>query len=67
MGYRFALPRDPRWKFEAALGYGIYRLDYDIFENGANGPLVDRRKRTFYGIDNVAFSICYTFDVKRKN
>lgn len=67
VGYRFALPRDPRWKFEAALGYGIYRLDYDIFENGANGPLVDRRKRTFYGIDNVAFSICYTFDVKRKN
>lgn len=67
VGYRFALPRNPRWKFEAAVGYGVYRLDYDIFENRHNGPLTGRVKRTFYGIDNVAFSVCYTFNVKKKD
>lgn len=67
LGYRFALPRNPRWKFEASVGYGIYKLDYDIFENRHNGPLVDRRKRTFYGVDNVAFSVCYTFDINKKS
>lgn len=67
VGFRFAVPRNPRWKFEASVGYGIYRLDYDIFRNHANGPRVERRKRTFYGIDNIAFSVCYTFDVTRRN
>lgn len=66
LGYRFALPHNPRWKFEASVGYGIYNLNYDIFENRANGPLVGRCHRTIYGIDNVAFSVCYTFDVNEK-
>lgn len=66
IGYRFVLPRNPRWKFEASVGAGIYRLDYDIFINRTNGLLMDRKKRTFYGLDNVAFSICYTFPVRKK-
>lgn len=66
VGFRFAVPRNPKWKFEASVGAGIYRLDYDVFRNVHNGPLVDRRRRTFYGIDNAAFSVCYTFDITRK-
>jgi len=65
-GYRFALPRNPRWKFEASVGAGIYRLDYDVFDNVHNGLQTDRRRRTFYGVDNLAFSVCYTFDINRK-
>lgn len=63
IGFRFALPRNPRWKFEASVGGGIYHLDYDIFDNNANGLLVNRRHRTFYGLDNVSFSLCYSFDI----
>lgn len=66
VGYRFRLPRNPRWQMELSLGAGAYRLDYDIFDNRHNGLLVGREKRTFFGIDNAAFSICYTFDVNGK-
>lgn len=59
-GYRIPF-RNPRWKMEFALGAGIYSLDYDLFDNVANGRLVGRRQRTFYGIDRVAVSLCYTF------
>lgn len=60
LGYRIPF-RNPRWKMELALGAGIYSLDYDLFENIPDGQLADRRQRTFYGIDRVAVSLCYTF------
>ena len=60
IGYRLPL-RNPRWKFEFSAGAGAYRLDYDIFENRPNGSLTGRRKRTFFGLDKVAVSLCYTF------
>lgn len=66
VGYRFRLPRNPRWQIEFSVGAGAYRLDYDIFDNRHDGLLVGREKRTFFGIDNAAFSICYTFDVNGK-
>lgn len=66
VGFRFALPRNPRWKMEFSIGAGVYRLDYDIFANHRNGFIIGREKRTFFGIDNAAFSICYTFDVRKK-
>lgn len=66
VGYRFRLPRNPRWQMEFSVGAGAYRLDYDIFDNRHEGLLVGREKRTFFGIDNAAFSICYTFDVNGK-
>ena len=47
---------------EAAVGAGAYHLDYDRFENRANGLLVDSHKRFFFGIDNVALSIVYTIN-----
>lgn len=61
-GFRMNLSHNQRWKLEASVGFGVYRLDYDLFENYKNGPLVGRKQRTFYGIDNAAISLCYTFD-----
>lgn len=60
LGFRLPL-RNRRWKMEFSAGAGIYHLDYDIFDNRTDGLLTGRRKRTFYGLDRVAVSICHTF------
>lgn len=65
-GFRFNVSRNRRWRMELSVGFGIYHLDYDLFINERNGLLAGRRKRTFYGVDNAALSICYMFDVKKK-
>lgn len=61
-GYRLPLDRHGRWAAEAALGIGVYHLEYDRFVNEQNGAHVDRRERTFFGIDNVALSVVYNFN-----
>lgn len=66
LGYRWNLSRNGRWKLEASVGAGVYRLKYDIFENRHNGPRIATESRTFYGIDNAALSFSYTFDLSRK-
>lgn len=66
VGYRLPISRNGRWHLEFSIGGGIYRLDYDIYNNYINGLLVDRRKRTFYGIDNAAISVAYRFDLAKQ-
>lgn len=66
IGYRFSFCRNPRWQMEAAIGCGLYRLDYDIWQNRDNGLLEGRRKRTFFGIDQAALSFSYNFGKARK-
>lgn len=66
LGYRFLFCANKRWTMEASIGAGIYRLDYDVFQNHCDGLIIDRRKRTFYGIDQVNFSIGYQFDISGK-
>lgn len=66
VGFRFNISRNGLWKLEASVGGGIYRLKYDLFENRPNGLLVGTKSRTFYCLDNVALSICYTFDMTRR-
>lgn len=66
LGYRHQLSHNGRWHFEVSAGFGIYHLDYDLFDNVHNGQVVDRRKRTFYGLDNAALSLIYRFDIKKK-
>lgn len=61
-GYRLQLDRRGRWAAEAAVGLGVYHLEYNRFVNEPNGALVDRRERTFFGIDNVALSVVYNFN-----
>lgn len=65
-GCRFHFCRNRRWQMEASLGFGVYRLDYDLFQNHADGLLVGRRQRTFYGIDQATFTISYRFDLGKK-
>lgn len=66
VGYRFHFCKNRRWQMEASLGAGIYRLDYDVFQNRYEGLIIDRRKRTFYGIDQAALTVSYRFDLGRK-
>lgn len=66
VGYRLQFSKTRRWGLEFSLGYGIYHLDYDKFLNYCDGLQVGRVKRTFYGIDNVAVSLTYRFDIGKK-
>ena len=69
IGYRFYFCRNHHWTMEAAVGAGVYHLDYDIFENAdrtKNGYLLGRRQRTFFGLDQAAFTISYSFGLRKK-
>lgn len=61
VGWRMPLSRNGRWSAEAQIGAGCYALKYDRFENRPDGPLVDTRTRTWFGIDNVSVSMVYNF------
>ena len=64
-GYRLSINADRKWWMEFSLGTGIYHLHYDIFHNEQNGKHVAEKKRTFYGIDQVAVSFVYRFDLQK--
>lgn len=64
-GWRTALSKDRHWWIELTAGVGVYRLHYDVFRNYHNGPIVDERHRTFFGVDNAAVTIAYRFDLNR--
>lgn len=66
VGYRLPIRESSPWQFEFSAGYGIYHLDYDKFQNRPNGLLVGQNERTFYGIDNVAITLSYRFNMTRK-
>lgn len=66
VGYRTSLFNSAKWSFEAAVGVGGYVLNYDRFENQKNGPLVDQRKRSFFGVDHLELSIVYSFNQSAK-
>ena len=65
-GYRMPISKSQKWWMEFSLGTGVYRLHYDIFHNEPNGKKVDTVKRAFFGIDNVAVSVAYRLDWKKK-
>lgn len=64
-GYRMPVSKNNRWWMEFSLGGGVYKLHYDVFHNDSNGQLVDTRKRTFFGIDQVSVSFAYRFDLEK--
>ncbi len=66
IGYRMDLRTDSRWKLEFSFGFGAYTLDYDTFVNCDKGLRIGRNKCTFLGIDNVAVSLCYQFDLRKR-
>ena len=70
IGYRFYFCRNHHWSMEVAVGGGAYWLDYDIFENTPStkyGHLLGRKKRMFYGVDQAAFTISYSFGLRKKS
>ena len=70
IGYRFYFCRNHHWSMEVAVGGGAYWLDYDIFENTSStkyGHLLGRKKRMFYGVDQAAFTIIYSFGLRKKS
>ena len=66
IGYRLPISKSHRWWMEFSVGGGVYKLHYDIFHNQRNGPLVDTRKRTFYGLDQASIAFAYRFDWTKK-
>lgn len=65
VGYRMPIGQNNRWKIEFAVGAGAYRLHYDTFVNEPNGKLTGSAKKTYIGLDQVAISFAYTFDMKK--
>jgi len=66
IGYRLPISKSHHWWMEFSVGGGVYKLHYDIFHNQHNGPLVDTRKRTFYGLDQASIAFAYRFDWTKK-
>lgn len=69
IGYRMPVSKNNRWKIEFSLGAGAYRLHYEKFHNTPNtkdGLIVASSKKTYWGVDQLAVSFAYTFDLKKK-
>ena len=68
VGYRFYFCRNHHWAMEVALGGGAYKLVYDIYRNTSptrSGDIIGRRTRMFYCVDQAAFSISYSFGLRK--
>lgn len=66
IGYRLPVSKNGRWKMEFALGAGVYRLNYDIFDNVPDGRLLSSVQKTWAGIDSAAISFAYMFNLGKK-
>lgn len=64
IGYRVNLHR--HWALEALIGAGLYRVKYDKFANRHNGPYISTHTQLWGGIDNVALSVVYNFNIPAK-
>ena len=65
VGYRLPVSRDKRWRMEFAVGGGVYSTHYDTFLNVPNGRRTAIYKKTYWGIDQAAISVAYSFHVKK--
>lgn len=69
IGYRMPISEDNRWRAEFSLGTGVYSLHYDKFYNTSrtkDGQMIENIKKVYWGIDCVAVSFSYSFDLKKK-
>lgn len=65
-GWRTSLGQNDKWFMELTAGVGAYKVHYDKFLNESNGQKVGEEKKTFFGVDNLAVTFSYKFDLKRK-
>jgi hypothetical protein len=66
LGYSLPISKDNRWGIEFTLGAGVYSLLYDTFYNVENGKYIDTNKQVYWGLDNVAVTFSYAFDLPKK-
>ena len=69
IGYRMPISKNNRWRVEFSLGAGVYSRHYDKFHNTPrtkDGLMIESIKNTYWGIDQVAVSFSYSFDLKKK-
>lgn len=69
VGWRKQFGYKNKWRLEFSLGAGVYPLDYSVFHNTPNykdGQWVERRKKTFIGIDQASVTIGYAIDIYKK-
>ena len=69
IGYRKPISADKTWNIEFTLGAGVYNLYYDKFMNTSstnNGLLIESVKKTYWGLDQLAVTFSYKFDLKKK-
>lgn len=65
-GYRMPVSKNGRWWMEFSLGAGIYKVSYDKFLNVTNGQWIAHEKQVLFTVDQVAISLAYRFDIKKK-
>lgn len=65
-GYRMPMNKNGRWWLEFSLGAGVYQVDYDKFQNRKNGAWIANEKKVAFAVDQVAVSVAYRFDKKKK-
>lgn len=69
LGWRLQLGDSGRWFMEAAIGGGVYPLHYDTFYNThdyRDGGLDSTSRKVWFGVDKVALTIAYRFDLKKE-
>lgn len=68
IGYRISWGQKRNWHLEVTAGAGVYPLDYSIFYNTPDvkdGQWHDRRKKTYFGLDNFGITLGYSFDINK--
>ena len=70
IGYRLPISKNNRLRMEFSLGAGAYSNHYDKFHNTSDtklGLMVESGiKKIYWGIDQVAVSLSYSFDLRKK-
>jgi hypothetical protein len=69
LGYRLPVSWNNRWSVEFSLGAGVYSSHYDKFHNTPDtkdGLIVETVRKPYWGIDQAAVSLSYSFDLKKK-
>lgn len=65
-GYRLPLGRSKHLSLEMTLGAGAYKVYYDKFHNEPNGLMAGSVRKTWFGIDQAAVSLVYSFGNNRQ-
>lgn len=63
VSYGYSLPFAGSWLAEFSIGGGFADLRYDRFHNSPNGPRIDTRHTSYWGLDHISISIGYSFNL----